>query len=985
MNCGHSLAVICPNCSFQNVYFAKFCINCGFSLRGNSPAINPPPGIKENVPAVKDTSARKFIPKDYEKKLELARQSQTMKGERRIVSILFCDVKGSTSMAEQLDPEDWAEVMNQAFEYLITPIYTYEGTLARLMGDSVLAFFGAPIGHEDDAKRAILAGLKIVQDIQSFKEKIRQKYDLDFNVRVGINTGLVVVGGVGSDLFMEYTAQGDAINIAARMEQTAEPGTIQVGEDTYKQTADTFEFDLREDVTVRGKSEPVKVYRVLGVKDQPLDEHGLHTLDIPMIGRENELNILRQAMASVQRGRGQIVCMMGEAGLGKTRLLQEAHKIWEETLSTDVSFGMIASRWNQASGMSYESSRPYGLIQHLIRNYIGLKPADSSEITRQKIYDTLSMINVNVNNEWLDLFELMLGVKEQVNEDELSGEELKNKIYTEMLKTLERLIQDGPAVIATDDLQWADQASAEFLVHLFQLVDHYPVLFLCSFRTHHDSQAWMVKQRAEMDYAHRYTQINLLPLSNSESNQLINAYFLGMDIPEKIRTMVLEKSDGNPFFMEEVIQELLEEKIIVQDTEHHQWKTSSLVEDFSIPENLNSMITARIDRLDEAAKHVLQMASVVGRSFYHQVLEIINDVSDNLDQELIKLQRMGLIIEKGREPDPEYMFRQALTQEAAYNTILLKYRREYHRRVGEAILKLYPDRMDEFSSLLAHHFYQARDARALQYFKSEGDAALFIYANNEAIYYYTKAIEAANWKKQPDLNALSSIYLKLGRAYELESQFNKALEVYKKFESLAIKSEDKLYQMQALIAQAQIYSVPSTEFSIKIGMPIVHAAEKIAHELNDQEALAKIYWLQMNLYRFSENPDQAQVVGEKAIALARKLNLEEQLAFSLNDANHAYNMNGQVTRAKEVSLEAVEIWKKLNNKPMLADSLGGLASISAYSGDFDQAYEYSETAFQISEQINNIWGKAYSRFSIGLVDLLRGDFSLAIEHLQQTM
>ncbi|MFN2144197.1 MAG: AAA family ATPase, partial [Anaerolineales bacterium] len=679
---------------------------------------------------------------------------------------------------------------------------------------------------------------------------------------------------------------------------------------------------------------------------------------------------------------GQIICVIGEAGLGKSRLLEEAHKFWNTKHPPNISAETPTTRWNQVAGVSYESSKPYGLVQRLIRNFIGITPTDTSEIIRQKVYAAFSDIE---NTETLELFELLLGVKEQGKEDALSGEELKNKIYAQMLRTLERLVEAGPMVIAIDDLQWADPASAEFLVHLFQLVDYRPILFLCSFRAHHDSQAWMIKQKAEMDYAHRYTQINLLPLSSQESNQFIESYFLGMEIPDQLRTIIQEKSEGNPFFMEEVIRELLDEKVIVQDEENHRWQVSPLIEDFSIPENLNSVITARIDRLDEASKHVLQMAAVVGRSFFHQVLEIINDVSDNLDMELVKLQRMGLIVETAREPDPEYMFRQALTQEAAYNTILMKYRREYHRRVGAAILELYPERIEEFSSLLAHHFFQARDPRALQYCKKEGDAALFIYANNEAIYYYTKAIEAAAWQDQINLAELSSLYLNLGRAYELESQFQSALEVYKKFENQSIKAGDRQGEMRALIAQAQIHSVPSTEFSIDVGMPIVQAAEEIAQELDDKEALAKIYWLQMNLYRFSANPHQAQVIGEKAIALARNLNLDEQLAFTLNDASHAFNMNGMVNRAKEVSLEAIELWKKLDNKPMLADSLGGMAAITAYAGEYAQSEEYSTAALQISQQINNIWGKAYSRYSTGLIDLERGQFSLAIEHIKLTM
>ncbi len=981
MNCGTSLVLTCPNCSTQNVHYAKFCIECGHALRGKLQKLD------EGTADPEEDAIKRFIPKEFAEKLESARRSQTMKGERRIVSILFCDVKGSTSMAEKLDPEEWAEIMNQAFEYLISPIYTYEGTLARLMGDSVLAFFGAPIAHEDDAKRAILAGLKIVNDIQPFKNKVNRKYNLDFDVRVGINTGLVVVGGVGSDLFMEYTALGDAINIASRMEQTALPGTIQVGEDTHKQTAGFFEFKPLEGVQVKGKSEPVRAYRVLGVKEESASSNGRQDqeAETALVGRTAELDTLKNAMESVRKGRGQVVCLVGEAGLGKSRLLKEAHKLWEAGSHPGKSFGKLSTRWNQASGLSYESSRPYGLIQRLIRNYIGASPNDSPDRIREKLYETLSMIEVNVTGEWLELFEIMLGVSEQAGDKDLSGENLKRKIYSEMLGTLAMLVHEGPTALVVDDLHWADPASAEFLVHLFQLADHQPILFLCSFRPHHNSQAWMVKQEAEMNYAHRYSQINLLPLSNSESNQLIDSRLSGAELPHTIRRMILRKSDGNPFFMEEVIHGLIDEKIIIRDSQTGDWQFSATLDDISIPDNLSAVITARIDRLEETPKYVLQMASVIGRSFFYNVLDLINDSVDDLDSELVKLQRMGLILEVAREPEKEYTFRQALTQETAYSTILLKHRREYHLKVGEAMLQLYSDRIEEFSSLLGHHFYQARDQRALQFFKLDGDAAYRLYANAEAINFYGKAIEVAKWKDKPDLDEMVDLYTCRGRAYELESQFKNALNTYKELEYLAVESRDKHAELTALIAQAQIYSVPSSEFNVELGISIIEKAEEIADELDMPEMLAKIYWINMNLYRFHQSLKNAQEAGEKSIALARELNLEEQLAYSLNDASHAYSMNGLVQKAKKASLEAAKLWKKLDNLPMLADSLAGLSSLSVYTGEYEKAYHYSDSAYKISQNINNIWGKSYSRYAIGLVDLERGEIDLAIEHLTQTI
>ncbi len=971
MNCGKSMNIACSQCGKENLPQAKFCINCGHEL---SSLVKP-----------QQDPIHRFIPQAYAQKLEVARKFQTMKGERRIVTILFCDVKGSTAMAEKLDPEEWAEIINQAFEFLIAPIYQFEGTLARLMGDSVLAFFGAPIAHEDDAQRAILAGLDIISGIQPFREKIERRYKLDFNVRVGINTGLVVVGGVGSDLFMEYTALGDAINIAARMEQTAEPGSIQIAEDTYKKVAHFFDTESIEGVEIRGKTDPIQVYRVLQAKETPVSQRGIKGIDAPMIGHAGEFDRLGQILDQVKKGRGQIVSLVGEAGLGKSRFLHEVQEIWE-TIDLGVDpFGKIESRWNQVFGISYESTRPYGLVQQLIRNFIGLASSDSPEMVRETLSETLRSAGIEIPTATLGLFETILGVKENTNGNQLEGEELKKAIYRELLSALDNLVQQGPTVIAMDDLHWADQTSVEFIVHLFQLTDRLPILFICAFRPDHLSPAWMVKQAAETDYAHRYTEINLSPLSNNESNALVDALFATDDMPLDVRKMILEKSDGNPFFMEEVIRTLIDNDIVTQNSDNGQLMVTSSIDDFTIPDNLQALLAARIDRLDETAKHVLQLASVIGRSFYHQVLEIISDAADELDYELNNLQRLDLILENAREPYIEYSFRQAMTQETAYNTILLKHRREFHKRVGEALLQLYPDRVEEYASVLGHHFFQAQDPRALMYFQLEGDSAFRLYANTEAINYYSKAIEAAMWGENLDLDQLVYLYKRRGRAYELNSQFSEALATYKDLEELAQKHAAISVELNAVIAQAQIHSVPSTEFNLLAGLDSIEKAKAMADALNDQAALAKIYWITTNLYRFHQSLDEAQLMGEKAISLARELGLEEQLAYSLTDTAHTYNLNGQVIRASEVSLEAAELWRKMENLPMLADSLGGLASIHVFTGEYDLAYAYSDEAFEISSKIENIWGQSYSRYAIGFVDMERGNVDLAIRNFEQSI
>src|SRR6266545_3338395 len=316
----------CPNCQTSNPEEAKFCMNCGHSLAATVHATDR--GI-DNV-QVKDRSLDKFIPQELLTKIQAARAVDAMVGERRVITMLFCDVKGSTAAAEKVDPETWTDIMNGIFEYMIRPIYKYEGTVPRLMGDAILAFFGAPMAHEDDPQRAVLAGLEIQEGIKEYAEEIRLKHGLEFALRVGINTGLVVVGAIGSDLRMEYTAIGDAINLAARMEQTALPGSVQVTDETYRLVAPFFDFEALGEVEVKGKATPIKTYRPLRLKNSPGNLRGLEGLTSPLVGRERQLALLNGQIKQLKTGAGSFVAVIGEAGLGKSTLIVELKKSNEE-------------------------------------------------------------------------------------------------------------------------------------------------------------------------------------------------------------------------------------------------------------------------------------------------------------------------------------------------------------------------------------------------------------------------------------------------------------------------------------------------------------------------------------------------------------------------------------------------------------------------------------------------------------------------------
>ena len=907
------------------------------------------------------------------------RASRAVRGERRIITVLFCDVKDSTAMAEQLDPEDWAEIMNDAFVHLTAPIHRYGGTVARLMGDAILAFFGAPFAHEDDPQRAVLAGLDIVESMGPFRDRIRQEFGLDFNVRVGINTGPVVVGEVVSDMAGEYTAMGDAVNVAARMEQTALPGSLQVSGDTHKLIAPLFEFESLGGVEVKGKSEPVEAYRVLAPKTEPGRLRGIEGLSAPMIGRGDEMETLRQVITEVRQGRGHIVCLIGEAGLGKSRLLEELRAEWSMEGGSD-------SSWLESRGVSYDAARPYGLFQQRMHQIFDVKAGDLPEVVRNKIANRLQ----NLGPEQLALFtqavELILSVRQDSDEPQLPGESLKRELFQGIYNVWRDMASQAPLVMVFDDLHWADPASVELLLHMIQLTEEVPVLFLCAFRPERQSTAWRVKQAVETDYPHRYTEITLKPLSNEDSSSLVDSLLTIADLPVQLRQLILQKAEGNPFFVEEVVRTLIDSGTVVQDEGGLHWHAPTNVEDIPIPDNLQALLTSRIDRLEEEARHTLQLAAVIGRSFYHRVLKFVSDPAIPLDKQLSALQRVELIREAARIPELEYVFRHELTRDAAYNSILRRRRREFHQHVGEAIETLFPDRLEEQAHRLAHHFSEARDdERALKYSTMAGDAAARLYANAEAITHYTHALELAKGSAGTT-EQIIHLYTSCGRAQELSGQYDDALANYQEFESLAHERDDDAMRLAALLPQATVHSTYTGKFDPERGEQLSKQALIFARELEDHLAEAKALWNLMLLAIFASwDPQKAIGYGEQSLAIAREHDLQEQIAFTLHDISRAYAAAGHIEQAWSARQESGKLWRKLSNLPMLTDNLTADAAAYFELGEFDRSISLAEEALRISVTIGNLWGQAGSVFSLVPIYLERGEIDKGIQAVEDSL
>lgn len=898
----------------------------------------------------------KFIPRELLSKLGAARAHDAMVGERRVITMLFCDVKGSTAAAEKVDPEVWTDIMNGVFEYMIRPIYKYEGLVPRLMGDAILAFFGAPIAHEDDPQRAVLAGLEIQEGIKGYVEEIRLRHGLEFGLRVGINTGLVVVGQIGSDLRMEYTAIGDAINLAARMEQTAAVGTIQISEETYKLVAPFFDFEPLGDVEVKGKSAPVKTYRVIGVKTTPGQLRGLDGLSSPLVGREQQFALLNERLAQLEKGMGAVVALMGEAGLGKSALIAELK-------SSNDGAGCT---WFSGDALSYARSISYFPWRQVIRQSINAREGDSPAEIRHKLRYVCDCCTLPGGD--VPFLEAMLAVESEESAQVVmgyQGEALVKRMTETMRGYLCGLAVENRLVIVFDDLHWADEASLNLLLNLAELTETQPILFICMSRPDKTVSTWNVIGKIEQTIGGRYHAIELEPLRAEQTDMLLTN-LLGMkDLPKNVRDLIVEKAGGNPFFIEELIRSLIESRQIIRENSH--WKPVGEDAKVSLPNTLRGVLSARIDRLPELSRHVLQNAAVIGRSFDLRVLKPLSRLSEALDAHIQNLKEARLIEPLGEE----YAFRHVLIQEAAYDSILLKNRSQLHQRIGEILEEIYSDRIEEFAPLLANHFYNAGDERSLKYDIIAGEKSARLYANAEAVAHFSRALEVAK-RGNVENESLTSIYVQLGQVSELSGRYDRALETYRDMRATSIERGDPAMELKSLTALAIIYSTLTPVHEPELGETILKQALDLADQLGDVPAQAKLHWNLMLNYLFSDRLTEALQHCEPTIDLARQVGELDQLAFTLNDAGRVYQGIGAYEKAFDAFDEANELWKQQGNQVMLADNLGASAMANYFAGNYDKALSLADQAWETSRETDNYWGQSYSRVIPSYIYIDRG-------------
>ena len=717
VECGTRFVLTCTKCGTELPAGAKFCLECGQSISAQSDI------------ATRFTSPGAYIPKHLAEKILTSKSA--LEGERKQVTVLFADTKGSMELLADRDPEEARKLLDPILEHMMEAVHRYEGTVNQVMGDGIMSLFGAPLAHEDHAVRACYAALRMQEAVKKYAEEIQRAEGIPIQIRVGVNSGEVVVRSIGSDLKMDYTAVGQTTHLAARMEQMAMPGSILMTADTLSLTEGFVQVKPLGPVNVKGLTEPVEVYEITGAgparsRLQAAAARGLTRF----VGRSAEFETLCQALERAGAGRGQVVALVGEPGVGKSRLF------WEFTHSRRTVDWLIL----ESGSVSYGKATAYLPVIDLLRAYFTIEDRDDARKIREKVTGKLLTLDKALEPT-LPAFLTLLDVavedpsagSGQATWQNIDPSQRRQRTLDAVKRLLLRESQVQPLLVVIEDLHWIDSETQALLDNLIESLPTARLLLLINYRPEYQ-HGWGSKTY--------YTQLRIDPLPPESSEELLQA-LLGSDSSlAPLKQLLIARTEGNPFFLEESIRTLVETKFLVG--ERGSYRLEKTLESTQVPVTVQAVLAARIDRLPPDEKRLLQSAAVIGKDVRLGLLQAIADQSEEeISRGLFRLQAAEFLYETSLFPEVEYTFKHALTHEVAYGSLLQERRHVLHIRIVETIERLYPDRQGEHVELLAHHAARGELwEKAVEYLHQAGKKAVTRSAAREAIAYFEQALAA---------------------------------------------------------------------------------------------------------------------------------------------------------------------------------------------------------------------------------------------------
>ena len=905
--CGAKMELECPNCKAIIPLGKKFCGECGYDFTKTN-AITPQIIETPSKPTITDQ-------------------------ERKHVTVMFSDLSGYTAMTEKLDPEEVKEIMDRIFGKISQVVVKYEGFIEKFVGDAVMAIFGVPKTHEDDPVRAIRAAREIHSLVKEISPTLMKTIGRPLYMHTGINTGLVVAKEIDFEKGT-HGVLGETIDIASRISGLAETDEIIVGLETYHQAEGYFNFEKLDPTKVKGKKEPLQIYKVLSAKETVSKTHRLSGLRSELIGRKVEMDQLQEAIDNLKQGKSAIFSIIGEAGTGKSRLIEEFRK----------SLDMNTIQWREGHSYGYSQNIPYFPVIDLLSRAWQIREGDPPDQIRQKV-ENGAQATLGEKKDLIpyigNLYSLSYPEIEKV-----PPEQWKAKLHEAIHLILANLCKRAPTIICIEDLHWADPSSVELLRNI--LIDlKYPVIFLCIYRP-----SFSLFTSHQADSMKSYHEIRLQHLSPTDAQNMVESLLNTKTIPKQLQMFVRDKAEGNPFYLEEVINSLIETDTLIKDKDS--WKLTRALTEKDIPSTVQGVILARLDRLERESKRILQEASVIGRAFLYEILKRISDLKEYIDKSLINLERLDLIKTISLQPELEYIFKHALTQEVVYNGLLIKERRLIHEKIGLVMEELLHDHLPEFYETLAYHYSQSDNAqKAYEYLKLSGEKALKNYANNEAIRFYKEALRMLD--AQPE----------------------------------NLENKKKKLEVSLKIAPPLVFlSYPEGS------LEILQNGEKLAQELGNEESLVRIHFYLSGYYTTTGgNPSLGLEYAEKCFNSAEKVKNFGLMAQSANQICAAYWCKGDVAKVMDIGGRAIHL---IEGQHMEKDLLGMGFSVYSficavyggalgYMGRFKEGADVSEKGFRSAREANDKFMMGFTQMYHSIVMHVAGDGDNTITHAQEAI
>jgi predicted ATPase/class 3 adenylate cyclase len=906
--------LLCPQCSFENIPGDKFCGECGHKLAEPSEAT-----------AVDFSEPQSYTPKFLADKILTSRSS--IEGERKLVTVFFADVANYTALSERIDPEEVHQVMDDCFKILMDEIHRHEGTINQFTGDGVMALFGAPLAQEEHAQKACHTALSIQKSLSEYTEKIKKDYRVDFQMRIGLNSGPVVVGSIGDDLRMDYTAVGDTTNLASRMESMARPGTILVSKNTYRLTRDFFEFKPLGEIEVKGKEYPQEAFELTRVSEvETRIEAAVAKGLTKFVGRKNSMVALLKACDKVHSGSGQVVGIVGEAGVGKSRLLLEFKNQLPQNEYTYL----------EGRCLHYGGSMPYLPLLDILRSYFDIKGDDLEHSIKKKITDKVLLLDESIESVLPPIQEIFAIEVEDETYVNLEPGQKRERTFEAFRDLFVQESQTKTLVLAIEDLHWIDKTSEEYLDYLIGWLANARILLVLPYRPEYTHQ-WGSKSF--------YNRIGLDQLTAKSSTELVQAILEGGQVVPELRELILAKASGNPLYMEELTHTLLESGSIQR--KGNQYVLSSKASEIQIPDTIQGIISARMDRLEDNLKRIMQIASVIGRDFAFRILQAITGVQEELKSYLLNLQGLEFIYEKRLFPELEYIFKHALIQEVAYNSLLQKRRKEIHEKIGDAIEQIYTNRLEEFYEMLAYHYLKAANhMKAYQYLVQAGDAAARLYAYAESRQHYAMALEV------------------LAQLPDTQDNHRRRVDTLIKQAGSSWRADPLEENLTRLIEAERL----SKELPSLNGTP-----------RGDQRRLARIHYWMGRVYYVSNKMPEAISYFKQVLEEAQDLDEPDLLVTPSLTIGAIMLVQGHLDKAKAALSQAIPASEQMGKWPDWCRAVGYHGMALAMSGDCAAGVAEVQRAFARAKEISSLGEISMTNVFLSVASNFAGELPKAIE------